>query len=433
MKIGLYGGIANNIYVFAKALAGANADICFIRDRFDKFPFSQPAWEDVEFRLAYADVAKASGWSWDQWTMQEDDIGWTAPTWLYDTLNAKSNASKHIRLPRNPWDAFGLSRFIKSPGRAAVIEKMRQCDCLLVCGIEGSILASLSGRPYIMWPHGADLMIAAGLLSPPWYRIRQSIAHGILRRQLKAAFSSAICVGNHEPTGITTDYYGAENYIRRLNVVFMPIPIPIRPRPTLIQRKQALRQLLNEMGHVLPDGAVVGFVPSRLDYEWKGQDRLLRALSDLHAQGRAKNLCLVFSGWGTDFLDAQRYANEQGISDRLFFLDSALSKPLLFRYYLAADFVVDQFINGMYGTSALEAMACGAPLLTWLSEAYDRPWGRPPVIQARSSEEIAKALADIAEGRHNLEETGNALQVWLGRVHNPAAVVESLIARFSGA
>ena len=56
VKIGLYGGVANNMYVFAKALARRGADVLFIRDRADRYPFSQPCWEDAAWTLGYDEV-----------------------------------------------------------------------------------------------------------------------------------------------------------------------------------------------------------------------------------------------------------------------------------------------------------------------------------------------------------------------------------------
>lgn len=430
MKIGLYGGIANNIYVFAKALAATGADVCFIRDRSDHYPFSQPAWEDMELRLPYADVPQATNWPWERWDALERRLGWTAPAWLYDPLGAPADRALPPG-PRNPLDAYWLRRYLAAPHRSATLRKMRECDALLVCGTEGSILANLSGKPYVIWPHGGDMMIAAGLLQPGWRQIRQRIAHSVVHRLLVSAFTKAICIGNHEPTGISTDYYGAEHYIRRQKIAFMPIPIPVRSRLPTPERRRAMTALLQEMGLEAPTDVVIGFVPSRLDYEWKGQDRLLQALLQLQRGKQANNLYLIFSGWGVDFHNAQAFAKEQGIADRILFLDSALSKPLLFRFYLAADFVVDQFKVGMYGTSALEAMACGAPLMIWLNETYERPWGVPPVIQVQTAADIAVALEKILDGRIDLEQCGRALQAWLGRVHNPLTVVRDLLLKFS--
>lgn len=432
MKIGLYGGIANNIYVFGKALAAAGADVCFIRDRSDHYPFSQPAWEDMEFRLPYAEVPQAAGWPWERWEAVERRHGWQAPAWLFDPPASPVALPALPSGPRNPLDALWLRQHLAAPYRSSVLIKMRECDALLVCGIEGSIFALLSGKPFVIWPHGGDMMIAAGLLQPSWRRLRERVAYGVVRRLLMSAFANAVCIGSHEPTGISTDYYGAEGYIRRQKIAFLPIPIPVRPRPPAPERRRALDGLLGEMGLRVPQDAIVGFVPSRLDYEWKGQDRLLQALVQLEQQGRSGRLRLVFSGWGNDFHAAQRFAADHGIADRLLFLDSALSKPLLFKYYLAADFVIDQFINGMYGTAALEAMACGAPLLTWLNDAYERPWGAPPVIQSRNADDIAAALGRILDGSIDLERTGRSLQEWLGRVHNPGSAVRDLLKKFEG-
>jgi len=431
MRIGLYGGIANNIYVFAKALAAAGADTCFIRDRSDHYPFSQPVWEDMEFRLPYADVPQAVGWPWERWDAIEKQLGWTAPPWLYDPLGVPTDGRVLLPRQRNPLDAYWLRRYLAAPHRAATLRKMRECDALLVCGTEGSILANLSDKPYVLWPHGGDMMIAAGLLQPGWRQPRQRIAHNIVHRLLASAFANAVCIGNHEPTGISNDYYGAEQYIRRQKIAFMPIPIPVQSRLPASERQRAMAALLQEMGLKAPTGAVIGFIPSRLDYEWKGQDRLLQALLQLQRAGQASNLYLIFSGWGVDLHNAKAYAKKHGIADRIGFLDSALSKPLLFRFYLAADFVVDQFKVGMYGTSALEAMACGAPLIIWLNEAYERPWGAPPVIQAQTADDIAIALRKIVEGQIDLDQTGRTLREWLGRVHNPAAVVSDLLLKFS--
>ncbi len=185
--------------------------------------------------------------------------------------------------------------------------------------------------------------------------------------------------------------------------------------------------LLASRGLTLPENALVGFIPSRLDYECKGQDKLLQAVVRLQHRARAVGLRLVFSGWGIDLELAREFARKTAIDDIVMFLDVALSKPLLFEFYLAADFVVDQFNLGMYGTSALEAMASGSPLMIWLNQSYERSWGAPPVINAHTVEEIETVLGRLVDGEFDLERDGAELQNWLESVHNPDRVVKHLL------
>jgi glycosyltransferase involved in cell wall biosynthesis len=434
MKVGLYGGMANNMYVFAKALAGHGADVCFIRDRSDRYPFSQPVWEDLPFRMAYDEVPQANTWSWEKWSETERGMGWTAPEWLFDPLpEFGGKAAAAPSWSRGIVDSLYLRRFVRAPHRAPVLRKMQSCDALLVCGVEGSLLADQSGLPFVIWPHGGDTMIAAGMFRPRFYRLRSRLVHALLQRQLVTAYANAVCMGSHEPTGIRADYLGAEDFVRKQRVAFVPIPIPVRQRPVAGERRKNLSRLLEECGAEAPPAKYLGFVPSRVDFEWKGHDRLLRALASLAREGKASDIHLVFSGWGNDFGVAKRFVEENNLSGCITLLNCALSKPLLFQFFLSADFVVDQFIMGLYGTSALEAMACGAPVIMWINDSYERPWGAPPIIQARSPEDIAAVLRDIVGGRIDLEQRGRSLQQWMDRVHNPGAVVPDLMARFSRA
>jgi glycosyltransferase involved in cell wall biosynthesis len=427
----LYGGIANNMYVFAKALDACGVDICFIRDRSDRYPFSQPVWEDQNLTMHYQEVPIATNWNWEQWGHLERDSGWSAPSWLADPLNSLPVGDIAVKLRHLPFlDAIWTKRYLSATHRSNTLALMRECDALLVCGIEGSILARLSGRPYIIWPHGGDLMIAAGMLQPPIKQLRQRVVHGIQARHLRSAFDHAICVGNHEPSGISSAFWGAEGYIKKLNVVLMPIPIPVRFRPSIESRHKLCHELLKELGLGADIPKLMGFVPSRIDYRWKGHDRLLAAMVIRHAELRDAGAKIVFTGWGEDLHRAKDFAASNGIADVSMFLDVALSKPMLFRFYECADFAVDQFTIGMYGTAALEAMAAGCPLITWLDDSYDRSWGAPPVINVKTTDQIAQTLGDIANGDCDLAEMGNGLQAWISKMHSPEKAMSIVLSAF---
>jgi glycosyltransferase involved in cell wall biosynthesis len=432
MKIGFYGGIANNMYVFAKALSTYDRlHVHYIRDRSDKYPISQPLWEDCAFEMHYEVLSQAKNWSWEKWTLYEQEQRWEKPKWVQDPNEMKINLIDVINLNRLPLlDYIWTKRYLAAPHRMATLNAMKSCDGLLVCGVEGCILALLSGKPYIIWPHGGDSMIAAGLFQPSLRHLRQRIAHGVIVRHLKKAFDKAICVGSHEPTGILHDYLGAENYLKKLPVVFMPIPIPVRIRPSPEIRRAKLANLLSQFGISTAGLNTIGFVPSRVDYKWKGQDRLLKAIANKRTELKNSGIKFLFSGWGDDLLQAKKFTEDNGISDTALFLNVALSKPMLFQFYEAVDFAVDQFILGMYGTAALEAMAAGCPLMTWLSDEYERPWGVPPVINVQTTEDIMLALDEIATGERDLEVVSSKLQGWMANIHSPDNAMNIVISAF---
>ena len=202
MKIGLYGGVANNMYVFAKAFSKQGQDVCFIRDRNDHYPFSQPAWEDIPWVVEYEQLAKMANWSWPKWTKWEDEVGWQAPAWLADPLQESSSCRTILNRVIGPLGkAFFYCIAQKRTHWPAVLNLMGQCDVLLVCGIEGTLLASLSGRPFVIFPHGGDIRTAAGLHPPQSWNPRDWIIYWKFLGFIRRAYLKAMWVGSHDPAG----------------------------------------------------------------------------------------------------------------------------------------------------------------------------------------------------------------------------------------
>ena len=418
MKIGLYGGVANNLYVVAKAFAKQGLDICFIRDRADRYPFSQPVWEDISCTLDYDQLASMTNWSWSQWEEWETGLGWQAPAWLIDPLLISNSHEFTIHRSLGSVDKMILHFMSKKRSHwPAVLHCMAACDVLLVCGIDGSLLAFMSGKPFVILPHGHDLRTAAGLHPPTSHYFYGLLSHWALLRVLRKAYQKALWIGTHDPSLL-----GGEvgNVLPKLETVeFKPfhIPLPIREHHRKGKRLDVLTKLIEPLRLKIPQTDYIGFIPSRVDFFWKGHDRIFRALSQVPHK---EKMHLIVLGWGQNYYDAREMTREMKLGRYVTFLPCALSKPLLYEVFKAVDFVLDQFQLGVYGTSALEAMSCGTPVVIFMEEEpfRRRGWGVPPVLNAKNEKEIAGILEGILLGDIDLETYGSTAQDWVKRTHS---------------
>jgi len=425
MRLGLYGGTANNCYVFAHAFAQSGISVRFIRDRSDSFSFSQPVWEDNRFTQSYKDVSASASFPWEWWSRKEVEVKWRPPDWLLDPMRSEPvhESPKPLR------SSFWIAKYILGGHcRATVLEMMQACDALIVCGVEAAILASVAGKPYGIWPHGGDIRLAAGLHPVP-RRFWRWPSHFALVHTIRRAYKRAVWVGTHDPKGIGAHIGDISRLLTKVNFRHVPIPISTQSRPVQDERRTRLIKLLAELGHNSPERQHVGFVPSRMDFSWKGQDRLLDAMAGLTDRSRPH---LIFSGWGRDYSEAKRIVQEKGLAQCVTFLQVSLSKPLLCEMFSACDFAVDQFHAGTYGTAMVEAMACGLPVIMWIDEEVyeNRGWESPPVINCRTTADIAKALIRITSNSLDLEEAGRLSQAWVARVHNPEVVLANVLEFF---
>ena len=102
-----------------------------------------------------------------------------------------------------------------------------------------------------------------------------------------------------------------------------------------------------------------------------------------------------------------------------------------FERYRAADIVVDQLNAGWYGLFAIEAMALGKPVVTFLHEEAVRRTGeafgtRVPIVSATAGtlrEALRPLVADAARRR----ELGAASRAYVERVHDVERVADRLL------
>lgn len=410
------------MYVFAKALHASGQDICFVRDRYDTNPFSQPFWKDADVTLPYEDVA-GGHFDAERWRIVEQNCGWQAPDWLYNPLEAiapqRANLTGTI-LIRACWHWSRRRNHMWM----ADFEALRQADAAIVCGKIGELMAAASGLPYVIWPHGGDIRLAAGLGERP-RTLRGSLRHRLICHVLRDAFVRADLVGSHNPMRSAPEPAALDRFIRRLRFARIAIPHEVVLRRPATMRRRALADLLYRIGVSMPAQPLYGLIPSRVDYYWKGHDLFLNAL----ARRPGANIHWFVSGWGNDYRKAQAFASEHRLDQCVTFLPVALSSPLLFELMSSVDICVDNFRRGAYGTAAVEAMAHCSPVMMRIdNDAFEsRGWEPPPVLNARNEDDIIRILDLISSGEIDLEERGRAAAAWISRNHAPEIVVPDLV------
>jgi glycosyltransferase involved in cell wall biosynthesis len=104
--------------------------------------------------------------------------------------------------------------------------------------------------------------------------------------------------------------------------------------------------------------------------------------------------------------------------------------------YRAADIVVDQLNAGWYGLFAIEAMALGKPVVTFLhdealrrtEEAFDT---RVPIVSA-TAETLRETLRPLVADAARRRDLGAASRAYVERVHDLETVTDRLLDLFAG-
>lgn len=165
---------------------------------------------------------------------------------------------------------------------------------------------------------------------------------------------------------------------------------------------------------------LVFFSPARHVWSEKGSWKMLKAYKEY--EKRHDDTKLVLIRWGRDLkqsLDLIKSLRIKTVEFR-----ELVPKPHLIKYYQDADVVLDQFVLGSYGTATPEAMACGAPVITYLNPLHERCYGEPaPVMNSFTVKEIYAAMERLREPSLR-EEMGRKGREYVLKHHNADKVVK---------
>ena len=234
----------------------------------------------------------------------------------------------HLKRSRGFWDkTFGIAwRILRANADLYHVHYLLQ-DCYLAL--------KFGKHPIVGHAHGSDLR--SSLKHRVWGRI--------VRHNLKHC--DKVLVSTPDILDTAREYRGDAEYL--------PNPVDTSifyPKPTKRQ-KEKLRVL----------------IATYCDWKVKGTNIAIRALSELK-----ENVEVSIIHYGKDFNATIALAESLGLH-----LDALpkISHQNIREYYWNTDVVVDQFRGGVFGMVALEAIACGRPVIIYVSSRYKEYNGFP--------------------------------------------------------
>lgn len=278
--------------------------------------------------------------------------------------------------------------FLRWPGYFTLLpalSRIARADALMAT--QAVYLSYLSGRPYLATQMGGDL----------WFECSRGDALGMLQRRAYAA-SDAILASN------PWTFSHARRY-RLRNAIYLPYYLDEqRYSPG---HGKAREQWEREVG-----GDFFVLCTARLDDRYKDSGEALAGVRRFMARHPGARLVLI--NWGEDAAAHQNALADVAAAGRVLSLPMS-GKRLLVDYLRSADCLVDQMVVGYFGSSGLEGMACGLPVIMRLElEQYDAlcETGAPPVLQAPDADAVCNHLERLAKDRAARQEAGEALRSW---------------------
>ncbi len=170
------------------------------------------------------------------------------------------------------------------------------------------------------------------------------------------------------------------------------------------------------------------FYPTRHSWTTKGNDKFFKAFA------RFLKTCpdarLVATYWDIHKEKSRELVQQLGIGANVEFVDR-MSAPELIRWYRQADVVADEFNIGSFGLVALEAMACGKPVLRFIDEKLHLRYYAdvPPIANASTEEEIYQKLLQLMDVTYR-ESLGNRARVFVLKYHHWKPITQKLIRQY---
>lgn len=240
------------------------------------------------------------------------------------------------------------------------------------------IASQLNKKPLIGHAHGSDLRKA--LKHPVWNRI---VKHNLIN-------CSRILVSTPDIMDIAKKY--------RDDAEYLPNPVDFElfyPKP--IEQKSEKKRV---------------FIASDANWTVKGTDITLKALSQVK-----DDIEVSMVQQGRDFEKTVSLAHSLGIDLKIL---PKVHHSLMNNYYWAADIIIDRFALGSLGMVSLEAIACGRPVLTYVSSEF--PENKDfPLKDLRDETEVAKLVDD------SLFYLWEKEHIFLQKHHNTRKIEERLI------
>jgi glycosyltransferase involved in cell wall biosynthesis len=275
----------------------------------------------------------------------------------------------HLKRSRGLWDkTFGIAwKIFRSGGDVFHLHYLLQ-DCYLAL--------KMGKKPVIGHGHGSDL--------------RSSFDNRVWRRIAKYNLEHCSKVLVATPDILRT----AREY--RVDAEYIPNPLDT----TLFFPKPA----------ELHEGRKKVLLASGCDWR-KGTEIALEALS------QSNDLQVSIISYGEDLNETLSLAKSLGL--RLDVLPKTAHNDMR-KYYWEADVVLDQFKCGSLGMVPLEAIACGRPVVTYVSSEYPE-YEDFPLKDVRTSGEIVKAI-----GNANAQ-LWEKQYVYLKKNHDPSMIAKRII------
>jgi glycosyltransferase involved in cell wall biosynthesis len=423
------GNIANNAYVNAKLLRRAGVDADALCDEWHIF--CQPEWEEADLDGAFeaqeelAPRAAVAGWTRPDWALglRFWDPDFSEEPWLQERLLVLKDLPRLARRKRQLGALYASLRPVlrhdlrvldlahASMWKRRLERRVGSLDALFgsydvvqLYGLHPALLApGLPRVPYVAFEHGT-------MREYPFEDMWRGRALALgYRLSDKVVITNADVVEQARLLGLEDGDY-----------TFVPHPLD---ETKYCPGSSKLRAALERDG--------LDFVllcPSRHDWHVKGIDRLLRAFAELVRSQCPKAVLLLFD-WGQEVGRSRELVRELGVENNVRW-SPPLPKVRLIDAYRAADVVLDQFLIGTFGAVAPEAMACARPVVMAFDPSL-HAWcfpTLPPVVDARTPEQIYDVLSRLAASEDDRVALGRAGRDWVERHHGWRVAVDRQIA-----
>ena len=240
------------------------------------------------------------------------------------------------------------------------------------------IALKLGKRPLLGHAHGSDLRL--GLTHPLW--------KNIVLYNLKN--SDKILVSTPDILELARSY--------REDAEYIPNPVDIQifyPKP-LSEKREKLMVL----------------IASDSNWTVKGTDIVIKALSKIKEQ-----VYVSIIGYGRDLEKTLRLARSLGLNIHVL---PKTSHKKIREYYWKHDVVIDRFKLGSLGMISLEAIACGRPVVTYVSSKYPE-YNSFPLKDISTEEKIIEAVSNTTSNLWKRQYD------YLRKNHDPYKIVNRLI------